>query len=324
MTRAVVVTGMSGAGRTSCLRFLEDLGFDAVDNLPTPLLGRLLRVDAGAAGLAGDAAAGRDVAVGVDSRTRGFEPRDMVRRVAALREAAVPPDRVELLFCECDDEVLRRRFSASRRRHPLAAGALPVAEALARERALMAPLKAAADLVVDTSELPLPELRRLLAGHFGARGGTADEAGRGPAMQVSVVSFSYMGGVPREADLVLDVRFLRNPHYVDRLRPLTGLDPEVEAYVAADPAYPAFVRDLERLLEPLLPRYEAEGKSYLTVAVGCTGGRHRSVHLAERLGAWLRRQGRAVAVRHREPPAATAAAIAAAAATAAAAGDHRP
>ena len=282
MTRAVLVTGMSGAGRTTCLKVLEDLGYEAVDNLPVGLLGRLLAI------------VGEDpsdaIAVGMDSRTRDFAPEQLARDLEAMREKA--PGRVELLYLDCDDEVLRRRFSASRRRHPLAER-LPVAEALAEERLLMAPLKAVADRVIDTSDLALPDLRRLLTGHF---------ATAGDRLRLAVVSFSYGRGVPRESDLVFDVRFLRNPHYVDELRPLTGREPEVQAYVRGDPDFAGFTERLWGLLVPLLPRYEAEGKSYLTIALGCTGGRHRSVYLAELLAGRLRDAGRDVAVRHRELP----------------------
>ncbi len=285
--RAVLVTGMSGAGRTTCLKMLEDLGYEAVDNLPVGLLARVFR-PAGSGGPA-------DVAVGMDSRTRDFEPRRLLRELGTLREgsgaAAAGPF---LLFFDCEDAELQRRFSASRRRHPLADD-LPVEEALGRERALMAPLRAEADLVVDTTGLAPPDLRRLLAGHFGPG------AGRG-RLGVAVVSFSYKQGLPRDADLVLDVRFLRNPHYIEALRPLTGLDPEVQAHVRADPDLEPFVERLQALLAPLLPRYEAEGKSYLTIALGCTGGQHRSVYLAERVAGWLRAQGRDAAVRHRDIP----------------------
>lgn len=282
MTRAVLVTGMSGAGRTTCLKILEDLGYEAVDNLPVGLLGRLLTI-------VGETPSDA-IAVGMDSRTRDFEPERLVAELQAMRERA--PGRVELLYLECDHEILRRRFSATRRRHPLA-DQLPVAEALAEERLLMAPLKVAADRVIDTTDLALPDLRRLLAGHF---------ATAGDRLRLAVVSFAYGRGVPREADLVLDVRFLRNPHYVDELRPLTGCEPEVQAYVRGDPDFEGFVERLWALLAPLLPRYEAEGKSYLTIALGCTGGRHRSVYLAELLAGRLRREGRDVAVRHRELP----------------------
>jgi len=277
MTRVVLVTGMSGAGRTTCLKMLEDLGYEAVDNLPVNLLGRLARAD----GEAPDR-----LAIGMDSRTRGFAPD---RVLAALGQSG-GLDRTFLLYLECDDEVLRRRFTETRRRHPMAEHP-GVADALVAEREVMAPLKAAADLVIDTSDLSLPELRHLLAGRFGAER---------PALAVTVVSFAYRHGLPREADLVFDIRFLRNPHYVEALRPETGRDAAVQAFIRADPALEPFVSDLQRLLGPVLPRYQGEGKSYLTIAFGCTGGRHRSVYLAERTAAWLAATGWEATTVHRD------------------------
>lgn len=277
MSEAVVVTGMSGAGRTTCLKILEDLGYEAVDNLPVNLLGRVLR---------GDDSGPSRLAVGVDSRTRGFT----AAHVAAVLAEARLATQACLLYLDCDDEVLRRRFTETRRRHPLA-DAAGVRDALVEERALMAPLQAAADMVIDTSDLSLPDLRRLLSGRFASAGGQ---------MAIAVVSFAYRNGLPREADLVFDVRFLHNPYYVDALRPKTGRDPAVQAHIRSDPAMAPFVADLQALLLPLLPRYQTEGKSYLTIAFGCTGGKHRSVFLAEILTDWLRHRGWAATTVHRE------------------------
>lgn len=277
MDRVVVVTGMSGAGRTTCLKLLEDLGFEAVDNLPVNLLGRVLR---------DDAAGPERLAIGMDSRTRGFSAE---RVLGALREARAK-GRTCLLFFECDDEVLRRRFTETRRRHPLAD--LPgVTDALAAERELMAPVKQAADLVVDTSDLAIPELRRLLSGRFGT-----DALG----LAITVMSFAYRNGLPREADLVFDVRFLHNPHYVEALRAATGREPAVQDYIGEDAAFGPFVGHLQALLQPLLPRYRSEGKSYLTIAFGCTGGRHRSVFLAELFARWLEDSGWEATTVHRD------------------------
>ena len=280
MSDIVLVTGMSGAGRTSCLKILEDLGYEAVDNLPVGLLGRLVRSDG--------PDEGERLAIGIDSRTRGLSPQRLLAGLDELRTTTgVTP---LLLFLDCDDEVLRRRFTETRRRHPL--GELSaVADALTAERSMMRPLKAAADLVIDTSELSLPGLRCQLAARFGA-----DAA----AMSIAVVSFAYRHGLPREADLVFDVRFLRNPHYVDALRPQTGCHPAVQDYVRADPDFPGFDEGLKAFLLPLLPRYQSEGKSYLTIAFGCTGGRHRSVFLAELIGARLRQHGWSATTLQRE------------------------
>jgi UPF0042 nucleotide-binding protein len=280
--RLVIVTGMAGAGRTSALKRLEDQGFEAIDNLPIPLIERFLRLEEGLE---------RDLAIGIDSRTRAFDPRRLVELVEGLADAN-PDVAVTLLFCDCDDEALQRRFTETRRRHPLAADR-PVQDGIAAERALLAPLRAAADEVIDTTQLSLPELHRLLAGHFPL-------AGDAPGLMVSLVSFAYRRGLPREADLVLDVRFLQNPHYVAGLKPLTGLDPAVQAHIRSDPGFDTFMARLEALVMPLLPRYRAEGKSYLTIAIGCTGGQHRSVFVTVLLADTLRRAGYEVSTSHRE------------------------
>ncbi len=283
MTRIVVVTGMSGAGRSSCLKVLEDVGYEAVDNLPFQLLTRVLR---------SDEPPERPLAVGVDSRTRGLVPGELVREVERFRAEASTP--IRLVFFECDDDVLQRRYTESRRRHPLAQDR-PVSDGIARERVLMAPLKAAADLVIDTSTTSLAELRRRVVAELGPQA-----EGR---LTLTVLSFSFRNGLPREADIVFDARFLANPHYVEALRPLTGLDPAVRRHVEQDPDWSRTVNGLEALLMPLLPRYRAEGKSYLTIAIGCTGGRHRSVALAEELAGRLRAAGWQPLVVHRDLPA---------------------
>lgn len=280
MSEVLLVTGMSGAGRTTCLKILEDLGFEAVDNLPVNLLSRVLRAD--------DPGPDDQLAIGIDSRTRGFDPELLLATLGELRAGG--DDRIRLLFLECDDEVLRRRFTETRRRHPLAE-IHAVGDALQAERSLIAGLKAAADQIIDTSELAPPDLRRILAGYY-----RPDRN----QLAVSVLSFAYRQGLPREADLVFDVRFLRNPHYVADLRPQTGRDLPVQQHIRQDPDFAAFVAGLQSLLGPLLPRYQSEGKSYLTIAFGCTGGKHRSVFLAELFGAWLRQRGWDATTIHRE------------------------
>lgn len=283
MAQIVLVTGMSGAGRTTALKALEDLGFEAVDNLPVTLLGSLVRP--------GDRL-DHDLAIGIDCRTRAFSPPDLIKQIATRRTGAGRPD-PQLLFLDCEDEILRRRFNETRRRHPLALDR-PVTDGIAHERRVMAGLREHADLVIDTSQLSPGDLRRLITGYFAK----APER----RLTLSVLSFAYRGGLPREADIVFDVRFLANPHYVDELRPKHGRDPAVRAYVAADPAYRPLLERFEALLFPLLPSYQREGRSYLTIAFGCTGGRHRSIVVAEAFAARLRESGWTVVLRHRDTP----------------------
>ncbi len=277
----ILVTGLSGAGRTSTLKVLEDLGYEAVDNLPLGLLPALL---------APRDAPGR-IAVGVDPRTRGFASEPLAVTIATLKARGDIDLRV--VFLDCDDDVLIRRFTETRRRHPLATDR-PVADGIAIERRMLEPVRDLATAAIDTSSSSLGEFRERLI--------SALSLDRQRAMTVTVVSFAFRNGLPRESDLVFDVRFLANPHYVEALRPRDGRDPEVGAFVAGDPAFAAFFDTLTGLLGPLLPRYEREGKSYLTVAIGCTGGKHRSVHVAERLAGWLKSAGTPVTLRHRDLP----------------------
>ena len=288
--RLLVVTGMSGAGRSTALKVLEDLGYEAVDNLPLSLLPNLLAAPAPA-----------PLAIGVDVRTRDF---GVSALLAALdRLIAQHALALQIVFLDCEDDRLVRRYTETRRRHPLA-GDRPVTDGIALERQRVSPLRDRADLVIDTTALSPGDLKRLLYGHFALNTQSR--------ITIFITSFSYRHGLPRDADLVVDVRFLRNPHYVAALRPLTGHDGEVGRFIEADPDFAPFFERLCQWLAPLLPRYEREGKSYLTIAFGCTGGRHRSVYLAERLSAWLREDGRTVAVGHRDldraaPPAPSAA-----------------
>ncbi|HEY1932479.1 MAG TPA: RNase adapter RapZ [Acetobacteraceae bacterium] len=264
--RVALVTGLSGAGKVSILRALEDIGYEAVDNPPLTMLEDMV------------ARAERNLAIGVDARTRGFDATLVLEALARLR--ARPELHAELVFAWADEATLLRRYTESRRRHPLAPHG-PVAEGIAAEETVTAPLRDSADLVIDTSDLPLPDLRRRVEHHFGEPG---DQETR---LVVSLISFAYSHGLPREADLVFDARFLRNPHYDPILRPGTGLDPAVGAYIAADPDYSAFFGKLTGFVELLLPRFVQEGKKYATITIGCTGGRHRSVFLVETLAAHL-------------------------------------
>lgn len=260
--RLVLVSGLSGAGKHSVLRALEDLGYETVDNPPLAMMEAMAE------------RADRPLAIGVDSRTRGF---DAGRVLAALARFATNPGlRPELVYVTAEDTVLLRRYTDSRRRHPLAPEGRVIA-GISEERALTAALRERADLVIDTSELPLAAMRRLVERRF-SRGTAADAQ-----MVVTVVSFAYRRGLPRDADLVFDTRFLRNPHYDPILHSRTGLDGEVGAYIEADPDFPVFFGKVTALLELVLPRFVQEGKKYATIAVGCTGGRHRSVFIVEKL-----------------------------------------
>jgi UPF0042 nucleotide-binding protein len=277
----LLVTGLSGAGKASILRTLEDLGFEVVDNPPLAILSDLV------------AEAGGKVAVGVDVRSRGFCADEVLAALSRLR--AAPGVTGRLIFATADEPVLLRRFSETRRRHPLAPGGplgARVAEGIAQEAALLAPLRDKADLVIDTSDLPLPDLRRLVERHFRPEGAAP--------MAVGVISFAYPKGLPRDADLVFDVRFLQNPHYNPLLQPQTGQDAAVAEYIAADPDFPSFFGRLTDLLALLLPRHAADGRKYLTIALGCTGGRHRSVLVAERIAQHLAEGGWRVDCMHRE------------------------
>ena len=280
----VLVTGMSGAGRLTALRALEDFGYVAVDNVPLPMLADLMRSTAGGTGEAAP-----PLAFGVDTRTFGFDAHELAHRFEDLRASADLAPR--LLYLDCDTDTLLRRYTESRRPHPLAPDR-PVIDGIADERRTIGHLRDSADLVIDTSTLTPHQFKQLLLGHF-ALGGRA-------LMRIAVTSFSFKRGLPREADLVFDVRFLKNPHYVPALKPLTGRDGAVVAFIESDPDYKGFVDRLQAMIGPLLPRFDAEGKSYLTIAVGCTGGRHRSVAVAERLADWLRAAGRSVSLSHRD------------------------
>ena len=261
--RVVLVTGLSGGGKASVLRTLEDLGYEAVDNPPLRMLDDMVsRSDC-------------KLAIGVDARTRGFDA-DLVRQ-KLLRLRSNPALRVDLVYVWADETTLLRRYTETRRRHPLAPQGR-VIDGITHEEMLTAPLRASADLVIDTSDLPVASLRRLIERHFGASS-DADES----RLVVSLISFAYRLGLPREADLVFDARFLRNPHYDTILQPRTGLDPEVGAFIEADPDFRTFFGKLADLIELLLPRFLQEGKKYATITIGCTGGRHRSVHLVEKL-----------------------------------------
>ncbi|SDI95864.1 RNase adapter RapZ [Aliiruegeria lutimaris] len=276
VSRIVLVTGPSGAGRSTAIRALEDLGYEVIDNLPLSLVPRLL--EGGPQGPA--------LALGIDTRNRDFSTGAFLDLLARLDEQDV-----ELLYLDCEPEILLRRYSETRRRHPLAPAESPT-EGIARDFDLMNPIRARADIVIDTSELTIHELRAEIDRWFGHAPDSR--------LALSVHSFSYKRGLPRGLDMVFDCRFLRNPYWEPKLRGLDGLSKEVSDYVAEDPRFDAFfdkVRDLALLL---IPAYVEEGKSYLAIGFGCTGGQHRSVTVAERLGNTLANAGWQVSIRHRE------------------------
>lgn len=270
----VIVTGLSGAGMSSVLKTLEDMGYEVFDNFPLALIDPLI---------AETHKDGMPVAIGIDSRTRGFDPDTLLSATERLG--------ARLVFLVCDDSVLQKRFTETRRRHPVAKDR-PIAAGIKKEQEWLHPLRAGADMVIDTTDLSIHDLRHLLEKQF-----SVPRAGK---LIVTVMSFGFRFGVPRDADIVMDARFLSNPHWIKNLRPLTGLDPAVGAYVSGDPDFDSFVQNFKNMITPLLPRYSHEGKSYLTVAIGCTGGRHRSVYTSEQLMAWFQQLGYTTGIIHRD------------------------
>jgi UPF0042 nucleotide-binding protein len=279
MSEFVIITGVSGAGGSTAGDTFEDLGWFVIDNLPPALIGKVVEL------VQTPGSTTERVALVV--RTEHY----LEELATALEQLRKSQARVRVLFLEASDEVLVRRYENTRRRHPMS-GADRVSEAIERERALLEEVKSEADVVVDTSDLNVHQLRDRLLDLF-----TRDSE---TPLQTSIVSFGYKHGLPLDVDLVFDCRFLPNPHWVDSLRPLTGLDEPVQEYVRAQPETGEFLKRLDDLLELLLPAFVKEGKSYLSIGVGCTGGRHRSVFLAEELGTILRTRGFQPMVKHRD------------------------
>jgi RNase adapter protein RapZ len=279
--QVAVITGLSGSGKSTAIRALEDLGYYCIDNLPAVLIPRFLELCESTDEVS-------RVALGVDTRGLGF----LDELPGMLGEIRRRGHRLEVVYLEAGDQSLVRRFGETRRPHPMAEGS-DVAAAIARERARLAGLRGDADRIIDTTAFTSHQLREELRSLFGRVGGST-------AMRTALVSFGFKFGLPADADLVFDVRFLPNPFYVDDLRPLTGLEASVADYVLANPSTQQFLAIADDFLTFALPRYEGEGKSYLTIAVGCTGGRHRSVVLVERLHRMLEDRGVEVSVRHRD------------------------
>jgi UPF0042 nucleotide-binding protein len=280
----VLLTGMSGGGKSTAIKALEDAGWFCIDNLPVVLVPKLLELV-----VHGASDEVHRLALVIDAR----EGRFLDQTPQAVDDVRRAGHRLEVVFLDCSDETLLRRFSETRRRHPLSPEGT-VADGIALERKLLGALRHIADLVIDTTRMNVHELRDAITARFGA----ADDA---DALNVTLVSFGYRNGIPANSDLVLDVRFLPNPYFVEGLKPHPGTDPRVAEWVLARPQTQEFLEHLESLLAFLLPQYRAEGKSYLTVSLGCTGGRHRSVALAEELSKRLTQKHRArVKVTHRD------------------------
>ena len=282
--KILLVTGVSGAGKTTVLKTLEDLGWEAVDNFPINLAGQLLKIPASG----GDDGPNIPLALGFDSRTRGFDAEALIRQIKHLQNQ--PNLNILTLFLDCAGVEIERRYAETRRRHPMAQDR-PAMDGIAIDRTLMEPFRRWAETVIDTSKLSAHDLQQVIRERYSSE--------TSPHSIITVTSFGYSRGVPHNADLVFDLRFLRNPHWDSALRPLTGLDASVSEYVAADPEYDEAMQKIRELLRFLLPLYDAQGKAYVNIAFGCTGGRHRSVHVAEKFGGWLREDGFALTVSHR-------------------------
>lgn len=278
--RLLVLTGLSGAGRSTGAKVLEDLGFYVIDNLPPGLLRSAVNLD-------DIGARGEHLAVALGSRS-GFRINELDEAISELEASGI---RVTLLFLDATDDTLIQRYEEHRRPHPMGLATLP--ESIAAERELMEPLRSKADIYVNTSDFNVHEFRRWLLRQF-------DDLEEGPALRVAVTSFGFKNGTPRDLDLMFDVRFLPNPHWVPQLRNLTGTDRPVREHVMSLPDARGFLERLREMLVFLIPRYRQEGKSYVSIGIGCTGGRHRSVALAEELGDWLRAEDYQPAVRHRD------------------------
>lgn len=281
--QVLLVTGLLGAGKSTALKVLEDLGWETIDNFPVRLLGQLI----GTPGQGGDAQR-HPLAIGFDSRTRGFDPNRIIAEVKALARRSDLA--VSTLFLDCSGQELERRYNETRRRHPLAAD-LPASAGIAAERELLEPLRRWADMVVVTTAFSANQLQQVIRERFAP---ASDQR-----LTLTLSSFGFSRGMPPVADLVFDMRFLDNPHWDKRLRPLTGRDAAVGEYVSRDPAFAEAFSRIRDLLLLLLPRYEAQGKAYVHVAFGCTGGRHRSVYTAEQMAQALREAGFSPTLLHR-------------------------
>jgi UPF0042 nucleotide-binding protein len=284
VTDILVITGLSGAGRSIAADDLEDIGWFVVDNLPVTLIDKIVELGAGSAA-AGTGFQQLALVVGPTA-----DQNAVLLEIHRLRASG---HRVRVLFLDASTPELVKRYGSTRRKHPLDDAGAGLAESIDRERGLLEPVKAEADLIIDTTSLTVHQLKARIADAF------SHEA-HDTAMQIALTSFGFKHGIPLDVDLVMDVRFLPNPHWIEDLRPLSGLDEPVRRYLMDQPVTTEFLRRFETLLELLVPAYVTEGKSYLSIAIGCTGGQHRSVAISEELAVWLRRQGYPARVTHRD------------------------
>ncbi|MDC1427212.1 RNase adapter RapZ [Rhodospirillaceae bacterium] len=280
----VLVTGLSGAGRSTCLKILEDYGFEAVDNIPLNFIPALLVNGSSQSTVTKK----NKIAIGIDARTRDFDGKTLLEYASQIKSSDYL---VSIVFVDCADETLIKRFTETRRKHPLSNG-LSIIDGIKMERQLLTDIRKKSDLLIDTTGLSISDLSLVLSRRLGLK-----NANR---LTLSLLSFGFRNGLPAEADTILDVRFLSNPHYNEQLRPLDGRNKEIGAFIEDDPRFSIFFNGFKNFLDPLLPFYADEGKSYLTIAIGCTGGKHRSVFVAERLNNWLKRRDFIVTLRHRD------------------------
>ena len=280
----VLVTGLSGAGRSTCLKILEDYGFEAVDNIPLNFIPALLVNGSSQS----TARKNNKIAIGIDARTRDFDEKTLLEYASQIKSSDYL---VSIVFVDCADETLIKRFTETRRKHPLSNG-LSIIDGIKMERQLLTDIRKKSDLLIDTTGLSISDLSLVLSRRLGLK-----NANR---LTLSLLSFGFRNGLPAEADTILDVSFLSNPHYNEQLRPLDGRNKKIAAFIENDPRFSIFFNGFKNFLDPLLPFYADEGKSYLTIAIGCTGGKHRSVFVAERLNNWLKQREFIVNLRHRD------------------------
>ena len=285
----IIVTGLSGAGRSTCLRLFEDHGFEAIDNLPLNLMTAAIEPFFSEP----QQKKAKKVAIGLDPRTRNFNAQVLLDSIAEIQSKNF---QIRVLFLDCDDETLIRRFTETRRKHPLASER-PVRDGIRAERQLLAKIREHSDIFIDSSNLTLPQFQTLLKNKMGIQ--SSDK------LTLAIISFGFRNGLPSETDMIFDVRFLKNPHYRSELRPLNGTATEIGKFIEGDPIFLLFFNNLTNFLEPLFPRYADEGKGYLTIGFGCTGGQHRSVFVAEKITRWLKTLHYQVALRHRDLKTAT-------------------